>query len=314
MDVVTEPSRGTLGLRAPGLPERVVRGTEELPAGNAIRPNQLDSQAVIAFADPYLEGKTIATVMLKGGESAITLVTAERPRFEWGSPVYEIRMENVEGDIDVHVAQDSTISLTFDMITIQGDRVSFGKSGKYSILTTDSMLQVTNHQGEAALIPHDQNQGWPISAGSTSRVMNDSSAVIPAEMPENLLENGTFQAVVGEQPDKWGCRPGVQNLPSSRFITGFLDGQPILQFLRGDNATTNGETSCIQGLQSGDEWIDVNDYDSLILRIMFQIESQSLSVCGEIGTECPLMVRIGYIPEELPEDCETECVAEALPR
>jgi hypothetical protein len=42
---------------------------------------------------------------------------------------------------------------------------------------------------------------------------------------------------------------------------------------------------------------DVTDFDSMILMISMMISEQSLGVCGQQGSECPLIVRIEYIDE-----------------
>jgi hypothetical protein len=39
---------------------------------------------------------------------------------------------------------------------------------------------------------------------------------------------------------------------------------------------------------------NVNPYNSLELRTTFYVEEQSLALCGEKGSECPLMIRIIY--------------------
>jgi hypothetical protein len=89
----------------------------------------------------------------------------------------------------------------------------------------------------------------------------------------------------------------VLNAPSSKFFGARQDGRSIIDFVRGEGATTNGETTCLQGRPSGEAWRDVQQYDYLALRATFYIAHQSLSACGFRGSECPLMLRVEYVTD-----------------
>jgi hypothetical protein len=69
-----------------------------------------------------------------------------------------------------------------------------------------------------------------------------------------------------------------------------------LRLLRGDGAISHGETRCLQSLGTGMGGLDVSGYNSVSIRATFRIESQTLSACGIDGSECPLMLRMDYIP------------------
>ena len=63
--------------------------------------------------------------------------------------------------------------------------------------------------------------------------------------------------------------------------------------MRGDNADTSGVTGCVHTLND----IDVSSYDYLAMQATLYVSYQSLSRCGTVASECPLMLYIGYIDQ-----------------
>src|SRR5690606_32162478 len=57
----------------------------------------------------------------------------------------------------------------------------------------------------------------------------------------------------------------------------------------------HGETGCLHiwGLNG----LDVTNYSTLRLRVSFNIQWQSLPICGVAASECPVMVEISYLNE-----------------
>ena len=65
------------------------------------------------------------------------------------------------------------------------------------------------------------------------------------------------------------------------------EGEPTLNFRRlGIGHADSGIRQIVDQ--------DVTDYDTLRLALSMQVDEQSLGVCGQQGSECPLMVRIDY--------------------
>jgi hypothetical protein len=101
-------------------------------------------------------------------------------------------------------------------------------------------------------------------------------------------------------PIGWVC----QNAPSNRFPRGSYraavspDGRESLRLVR-ENADNNAFTACKQTF-SGDRLIgvDVSDYDYLAAQATVYIANESVSLCGEKGSECSLMIRLGYTHSE----------------
>jgi hypothetical protein len=123
----------------------------------------------------------------------------------------------------------------------------------------------------------------------------------------NLIENNTFnetnvfssnQAVA---PSAWGCYTSANDGTLGTFGLANITGRPVLHFLRA-NTVAHGETGCATALTSDEgPGIDIRGYEYLSLEVLFRIDRQSLSGCGEQGSECPLMLRLEYQPAVSPQ-------------
>jgi hypothetical protein len=80
--------------------------------------------------------------------------------------------------------------------------------------------------------------------------------------------------------------------PAGKAIADMLDGRPVLRFLRDNDATSHGETGCLRSWSR--EGQNVESFNYLSLRATFKINYQSLSACGQDGSECPLMLIVEY--------------------
>jgi hypothetical protein len=80
-----------------------------------------------------------------------------------------------------------------------------------------------------------------------------------------------------------------------------IDGQPTVEVGVNISVDEPGVRFRRVGLGHADAGLrqiideDVTDFDSLQLLISMEVSEQSLGVCGERGSECPLIVRIEYV-------------------
>jgi hypothetical protein len=99
-------------------------------------------------------------------------------------------------------------------------------------------------------------------------------------------------------PNSWLCINPPHDPPRGAIRVESQTQQPMISIQRGENASTHGESRCIQSLGSGQNGLDVSGYDYLALRARFSIASHSLGVCGVQGSECPLMLQLQYIARD----------------
>lgn len=308
MTVEANPSRGTGGFTGSSLSEQVLRPRLAPFTSRTTFRTDLPSQIVLSFRDPHLDNRLVALVTLKDN-SVLDFIAAERPRFEWGSGVYRITLERAYGEIDVLISDNLPHDVELNLSTKKtssptaelGALIGFGDSGHYTVDVNDERISVMNHDGEVVLRYYpDLSFGRSIPVGSRGVVSNQDTEITLEDIQTvpnpfvDLLENSRFNDILGNIPTKWACGNQAGNMPSGRYTTYIQDERPVLQFVRGENANTHGETFCKQGLSEGERWIDVTSYNVLELHVSLYIQYQSYPACGDQGSECPLMVLIEY--------------------
>jgi hypothetical protein len=109
----------------------------------------------------------------------------------------------------------------------------------------------------------------------------------PLDTERNLIRNGAFTADF----DNWVLLPGnVERSDQSMVEIRVTEraNEPVLKFSRvGAGHADAGVRQVVDQ--------DITDYTSLQVLLWMQVVDQSLSVCGQQGSECPLMIRIEYI-------------------
>lgn len=299
--VYAEVSRGSLGITGADLREDVERASRVISIGNIVRPNEQDSQGVIALRDPRLDNLFVGSVTLIGETTSTAVRSAERPRFEWGTSGYVATFGSAQGRFEVILAAGLPRAAELTIRSAQGAQVRVRQPGRYDIEFREETVTVFSHGGTAYLIPPEQNIEYAITADSGSEYALQSG-VLRALVPSvNLVQNSSFDEVM-QQPDRsaplnWACsHTNVEsNAPRGIFTVDRQDGRSVLRMTRADGALSNGETICQQGLARGEVWHDISGFDTLNLVAELYIAYQSLPVCGFVGSECPLMVRIDYI-------------------
>jgi hypothetical protein len=292
--------RGSVGITDLSNPiQQVGRNDTFLTGGMAISTDP-QSQGTIRFTDPADDFRLIASVTLHQSSNLI-LRQASRPRFEWSRTRHIIDLQNVSGRVSVDVPKSAPGNLLINMETMAGAIINLEGSGHYIINATDEQVTVHNRGGNATFIPPDLRQGHSIPNDGLGIIQYSDNSVQQTQGLVNLLRDSKFESLTdaqgGEQPS-WVCGNDPDDRPAGQFNRLSAEGVKLLQFLRGDGATTHGRTSCVQSFgQTGMDIRSLN-YNYLSLRTTFFIASQSLSACGIDGSECPLMLRMDYIDEQ----------------
>jgi hypothetical protein len=92
-----------------------------------------------------------------------------------------------------------------------------------------------------------------------------------------------------------GWNAYIDGDPAGNISSGIFQGRQVVTIDRGqerwpDLVLGHGETRLIQVVNA-----DVSNYNSLEIQASFYVQEQSLSTCGEQGSECPLMIRVVYL-------------------
>lgn len=300
LNVEAQVGKGTVVISSADLGERGQRQRENL----AVRPARLStdtlSQATLVFnTRDSGDVQFVAAVTLKNN-SDVLLRWANRPRFDWSNGQYEIELAELRGDIDVVIGDIGARSIKLQITTWQGEKITLTRPGRYAISATDSRVQVANRRGEAVLASTDQTYNPLLLKAGQDGLLLAGRPPVTAFQRINLIDNGLFifDALNADDdrtilmPTHWGCGNRQQQRPEGIYTVAEWEGRTALHMMRGDNATTNGETRCIQPYALPER--DVSAYDFLELETTFLIHSQSISECGIEGSECPLMIHLEY--------------------
>ena len=292
--------RGTTIATEANLELTVVRSSEPYSLENGYNVSTDDvGQAMLTFYDDRAgEQQVIATAILHGN-SSVDLRQITRPRFTWSTSGYTVRLTKFDGRMELRILADMP-DVNFTIQTEQGAEIRFLEGGRYGITANVAQVRVEPHSGSAELTVGTYER--ILQAGD--RVMYDVNFSEVTNLPPriNLIENNTFNDsnVFASNPtiapSAWGCYTDANDNALGTFGLANMNGRPVLHFLRA-STVAYGETGCATALTSdGRPGIDIRGYQYLSLEALFRIDRQSLSGCGERGSECPLMMRLEYQP------------------
>ena len=279
---------------------RLERRLDSLPT--RLSTDSQSQSSVSFYLPPDPDRVLVATVTLRN-DTSLSLRQSARPRFEWSQGRYLIEIQDLEGELDIFV-MDLGLPVFIQITTTQGATIHLNGSGRYFVDASSSLVQLINFDGEAILFTRDPRT----NRNTNSRLVppeqegiiyttQDQPVVSPSRL--NLIENSLFMFndIAPDQretaPLRWGCTNDQDNLPRGAYRYDTWDGQQVLRLVRGDGANSNGETRCIHPF--AEPGFDVRQYNFLELDTSFLINYQSLSECGQRGSECPMMLHIEYV-------------------
>jgi hypothetical protein len=307
-----EVSRGTAGVTGTDLLELVVRDSRFLLPGDAVRV-PVDAQSIISLEDTRLTQPVVASITLHDDSSA-TLNDASRARFQWGNEPYRIQMSDVSGDLDIVILPGVPRPVSIILSANGGDSIFLSAAGRYIVRAHGDVLEVANQQGEAMLVADDRVSTRAIPAGQRGILHRADNRIDSLPGYVNLLVDDSFEgvqvvapgedvsAVALRTPATWICNNPPHDPPLGVFDFLAYEGRSVIHLLRGDNATTHGETRCTFRFGPGALGVDISGYNYLAVQATFRIEGQSLAVCGVVGSECPLMLNMQYVPDGVNTD------------
>ena len=309
MPAMLQVAKGTVGITGTELIETVERENEELT--NTVTSISTDSlsQATIQFrdvSDSEAEIVPLLAAVTLQGDTFVTFNYANRPRFEWSQNPQRLQFSRLKGELDIlvtGVAEHSFLMdiYTDDLKTDKGVHVQILDNGRYRLSVSEDEIRLVNLAGDArAFFSDDRSLDEAVRAGqelvfrvgarstsvratSTNALSNAAFSLLDARAGRTRLENIAPQ---------WSCSALQDQPPEGSFALMEHDGRVGLRLRRLNNAATHGEVSCVYNFE--DDGLDVTAYDSLRVLTTFSPIYQSLSLCGKLASECPLMLRIDY--------------------
>jgi hypothetical protein len=278
--LILDVPQGTTFLRRPNSTDTlaVTQRTIDLPEGSDVIVDQ-STQAALTMRDPET-GSSLVTVQLSGITN-LTIITARSPRFAVSPDPHRFRLFLTGGRVRLNVSGNHR-AVAVSVQSPQGEATF--SVGTYVVEVTNQDLQVTVREGLAT-----------VGAQGASVVIEPSqSARVPmGQMPQgglsgerNLIARGSFAEPIDSD---WIIDHGPQNEdePKGNVTTAIAGGRRAAQFSR--VGPSHAETRLTQVIDR-----DVTESISLKLHFAVQVNGQDVPVCGSLGSECPMMVRINY--------------------
>lgn len=273
---------GTILLtRSPASSPEAVIGTLAGLNEGAVIDSDPNSQAAINFAAPNSTAE-LGSLQVYGG-SRVKLSLLRSPRFEWSTKPHRIYIEMLRGRARVSMAVNVDRPITITLRTPHAI-VVLEQAGSYSIEVTDQLTEVVVRDGAATviansiavtLVPNERTEIWAGQAPNG-----------PLTGERNLVINGDFSHPLNPDWTSYKDRYDPNDVEGSIEKT-IRNGRNVVLFSRpGKNWGRTGIRHRINR--------DVRDYQTLRLHMAVRLNYQSVQVCGSLGSECPLMVKLEF--------------------
>ncbi len=288
---------GTIGLAEQDQTERVVRDSGSVPDAATMTTDPL-SQGYLEFSDPY-DGTVVATATLRQN-SQTRLINATRPRFDVSDDPYVVRLSHLAGRLDVWVSEGLNREIRLVISTPYGT-VRIGEPGNFliAVRSDPGYVSVVARKGSATL-ETDHHRPQLLTAPSQGVYRDGDPTVTVGPGPVDLLPDWDFSASTTEDWSVgWNCTfarsSEYPDAVPGTFNYAREDGRAVIHITRYMTEPAPGDTLCIRYLNTPETGLDVTGYDDLRLRVSMRIHHQSLSACGILGTECPIMLKMTYL-------------------
>ncbi|MEM8857840.1 MAG: hypothetical protein AAGD96_05940 [Chloroflexota bacterium] len=286
LTTVAVANQGTLALISPtGETSAILEteGGEFLNNGDNLITREADNGSIVVTHPDTQE------LILRGQMYANTdliLGTADTSRFNISNLPDEILMVMNDGRLRLTLpAEKEPIDYKIDL---PHGSVIFSGPGQYSVQVMNGEAQISIFEGYATLT--GEGAELEMAAGQRGILAAESGPAGPFATSRNLIFNGSFDQGL----DFWNAQDWFVELddqPTGETKIETFTGDSSVRFIR--PGAGHADASVRQILNQ-----DVTDYELLELVVSMQIHGQTLWVCGQVGSECPLTIRLEYLDEQ----------------
>jgi hypothetical protein len=282
--VEVQANQGTVGVvQGGGVRVFLIAGepTFELGAGSKVLTNAADT-ALVLVQTP--EAQSLISRIQVYGNTQLELEKSGSPRFESSSQRNVLTFDLLAGRVLLSVPDNQERALSLTVNTPQGTAL-VEAPGQYSLNASNSESQVNVLQGQLTLIT--DNQELPLAADQRAEMTGEGTIEGPLAAERNLIVNGEFSSGL----DMWlplSPNTEIADQPAAEVSVESTDLEPALVLKR--TGIGHADVGLRQVIGQ-----DVTDFESLKLLLSLRIAEQSLGVCGQQGSECPVTVRVEYV-------------------
>lgn len=278
-------NQGTVGLEDEGGQRQAIY------VGEMARPVQPPSNIITNATDSALllvataNGEQLLARLQVYGNSTLEVNQGVEPRYRWSTANQTMKVLLATGRVRITLPPNEGRPFQLTVETPQGT-ITLDEPVLASIEVNNISTQVIVHSGRVNL--QSLNMAEPLV------LLNDQRAEIPLEGPlltfqsteRNLIKNGDFnQHLENWSPLAWNVELADQ--PQGQITMTTMINGPALTIERVGQGHADVEVRQIINQ-------DITDFAILQLELGLRINNQSLEVCGSLGSECPITVRMEY--------------------
>jgi hypothetical protein len=279
--ITLEVQQGTALVNRPDSsdPIGVTTALNNLIEGTTIRADP-NTQGALTIRSPH-DNTILETVQIYGNTD-LTILRARLPRFQMSTRPHQIDLRTDVGRVRVNVAASGDRPIEAALTTPQAHTTL--QEGSYSFEVSNDETQVTVRDGLAQVSAQGATQDVNPQQRTVVKLNSPPSGVLSPE--RNLVSNGNFRMPLAGTWDIYNDLQNESESPGTVTIQT-VGGQPSAVFDR--QGAYHAETGIRQAINK-----DVRDFTALRLHFIVRVFDQDVPVCGQAGSECPLMMRLDY--------------------
>jgi hypothetical protein len=260
-------------------PIGVTTSLNNLPEGTSIRADE-NVQALLTLRSPH-DNSILETVQVYGSTD-LEIARARVPRFQISPRPHQIDLLTNIGRVRVNVAGSDDRPIESTLTTPQARTLL--QEGSYAFEVSNDETQVTVRDGLAQVSAQGATQEISPQQRTVVKLNGPPSGVLSPE--RNLVTNGNFRLPLSGTWDVYNDLQNEREQPGTVTIQS-VGGQRSAEFAR--QGAYHAETGIRQTINK-----NVRDFTSLRLHFVVRVFDQDVPVCGQAGSECPLMMRLDY--------------------
>ena len=288
--IVIQPRAGIVAQQEPG------RATSTLVTSDAEftgkRTFQLSDNAEAWLIFYHPESHTQATPMPPiiivqiYGETDLTIESAQTPRFSPSHLPHQVTLNIRRGANTQITVEENARPTELRVQTPHG--VAEMERGAYTVVVQHDQTEFAVSSGRARIPNPATGEKFILGGLQRAEVTAEGLAEIYTGERDILRNrNGNFELPLEETWEIFS-RTGIANQPGGTVRqTALADNRFIVLFTRMGQGFS--EAGITQELNQ-----DIRGVRSLRVRARLRVDTQTLTVCGSLGTECPMMIRIKY--------------------
>jgi hypothetical protein len=288
LKVIIQPRAGVVAQQAPGsTTSTLLNADTEITGRQTFRLETENAEAWLLFYHPesHASAPPIITVQLYG-ETDLTIENSQTPRFAPSRLPNQVTL-TIRRGANTQIAVEDNGRATLLRVQTAHSVAEMDK-GTYTVVVEEDQTEFAVSSGQAH-IP-DPSTGDKFILVKLQRAEITAAGLAEIYTGERDIlrnRNGSFEQPLEGTWEIFSRRAFADQNSGTVRQTALADERHIVLFSRSGQGFS--ETGLSQELNQ-----DIRGVKSLRVRARLRVDTQTLTVCGSLGTECPMMIRIKY--------------------